>query len=161
MRKKDPYEDWMTGQFGSMIGGVPQEAQFSPVMPQTTAQEVTSLGGQGFEQQAAMDSLKQDAMLNSSPNPVDGGGGEFDFKAISKALGGGEDTFKFNTPDMKLSRGAPPPVQAMAPAQPQQPLSTAMGAIESANQLYGMPQPMQQPQQQQQPAILRRMLGLA
>jgi hypothetical protein len=156
------YEEWQKKQFPSLIGSAPQAAQFSPVMPQTTSQFLTQEGGSGgyqFEQQASMDALKQDAAMNSSPNPVGGGGGEFDFKAISEALGGGEDTFKFDAPNMKLSRGTPPPVQALAPPQKQQqPLSTAMGAIESANQMYGMQQPMQQ---QQQPNQLRKMLGLA
>jgi hypothetical protein len=175
------YDEWKKKQFPSLIGSTPQQFGTDSIVQNLTATglddfaayDAAQLAQQGIGEGAVAQNLSAagvqdadfvaaDATQLASQAADAAPTGEFDFKAISKALGGGEDTFKFDAPNMTLSRGTPPPVQALAPPQKQQqPLSTAMGAIESANQMYGMQQPMQMPQQQQQPEIIRRMLGLA
>jgi hypothetical protein len=145
---------------GQLANG--QGVAASPVMPETTAQELTSLGGQGYEQQAAMDTMKQDATMQSSPvgqAPLEDKG--FDFAGLGKALGAlsSEEPYQHN---MTLQYGggkAPAPVQAEMPQQAApSPMSQAMNAIKMTNMLYGAPQ--QQPQQQQQqPSLMRSLYG--
>lgn len=146
------------GMAGQLANG--QGVAASPVMPQTTAQELTSLGGQGYEQQAAMDTVKQDATLQSSPvgqAPLENKG--FDFKGLGKALGAlsAEEPYQHNM-TLQYGGGKAAPVQAAMPEAPQQPsgMSQAMNAIKMTNMLYGAPQ---QQQQQQQPSLMRSLYG--
>ena len=75
-----------------------------PMRTPSTAQELTNLGGQGYGQQAQMDTLKQNAAPYLTPNPSnqapsgleEKGIGNIDFKALSAALGGNSEMEMLN-----------------------------------------------------------------